>query len=323
MLPLIRALATLLLIIGLPLPASAQPYPNRAIKMILPFPAGSATDGIARYIAEELRKSLGQPVIIENQAGADGNLAAQNVKRSEPDGYTIFLTTNSTHAVNPTLYKQLPYDPEKDFEPISGVMRILQMMCVRKDFPTEDLAGFIRVAKERAATKPLTYGSGNTSSRVASELLKASANIEMTHVPYRGTPQAITDLLGGQIDMFFADPFAGVSLVNEGQLKVLAVTDTRRLPLLPEVPTMAEAGYKEVEIVSWAAMFVPAKTNPVIVDRLNKEVNEILKKPEATEYLQKMGATPMPTTSSELRSFVTSEIARWARFLDIADIPKK
>jgi tripartite-type tricarboxylate transporter receptor subunit TctC len=159
---------------------------------------------------------------------------------------------------------------------------------------------------------------------VAAELLRTAAKIEMTHVPYRGTPQAVQDLVGGHIDMFFADPFAGMGLVNAGQLKVLAVTDKTRLPLLPDVPTMAEAGYPEVEVVSWAAVFAPAKTDPAIVDRLNKEINAILAKPEMKEHLQKtLGATPMPMMPGELRSFVSSEIAHWAKLVEVAGLPKK
>jgi tripartite-type tricarboxylate transporter receptor subunit TctC len=318
-----RFLATLALVACLPLAAQAQSYPDRPIKMILPFPAGSATDGTARYIAEELRKSLGQPVIIENQAGADGNIAAQNAKRAMPDGYTLFMSTNSAHAVNKTLYTNLPYDPEKDFEPVAGLIRIPLTLPVRKDFPAEDLASFVKVAGQRTATKPLSFGSGNTSSRVAAELLKASAKIDMIHVPYRGTPQALTDLVGGQIDVLIVDPYSSMGFVNSGQLKVFGVTDTVRHPLLPKVPTMAEAGYKDVELVTWAALFAPARTDPAIIDRLNKEINKILAKPEAKETLQKMAMTPMVMTPGELRSFVNSEIARWARYLQLAGIPKK
>jgi tripartite-type tricarboxylate transporter receptor subunit TctC len=318
-----RFLATLALVACLPLAAQAQSYPDRPIKMILPFPAGSATDGTARYIAEELRKSLGQPVIIENQAGADGNIAAQNAKRAMPDGYTLFMSTNSAHAVNKTLYTNLPYDPEKDFEPVAGLIRIPLTLLVRKDFPAEDLASFVKVAGQRTATKPLSFGSGNTSSRVAAELLKASAKIDMIHVPYRGTPQALTDLVGGQIDVLIVDPYSSMGFVNSGQLKVFGVTDTVRHPLLPKVPTMAEAGYKDVELVTWAALFAPARTDPAIIDRLNKEINKILAKPEAKETLQKMAMTPMVMTPGELRSFVNSEIARWARYLQLAGIPKK
>lgn len=318
-----RHLATLALVAGLPLAAVAQTYPDHTIKMILPFPPGSATDGIARFVADDLRKSLGQSIVVENQAGADGIVAAQNVKRAAPDGYTIFLTTNSSHGVNPSVYNQLPYDPEKDFEPIGGIMRIPQLMVVRSDFPADDVAGFVKVAKERAATKGLSFGTGNTSSLVAAELLKAAAQIDMVAIPYRGTPQALQDLVGGQIDVFFADPFAAAGFVNAGQIKALAVTDTTRVPLLPKVPTMTEAGFKDVHLVSWAATFVPAKTDPAIIERLNKEINLTLAKPATKEYLLRMGATPLPMTPGELRSFVHAEIARWAGLVEIARIPKK
>ena len=311
------------LVAWLPLAAVAQAYPDRPIKMILPFPAGSATDGTARYIAEELRKSLGQPVIIENQAGADGNIAAQAAKRAAPDGYTLFMSTNSAHAVNKTLYTNLPYDPEKDFEPVAGLIRIPLTVLVRKDFPADDLAAFVKLAGQRAATKPLSFGSGNTSSRVAGELLKASAKIDMIHVPYRGTPQALTDLVGGQIDLLIVDPFSSMGFVNNGQLKAFGVTDNVRHPLLPNVPTMAEAGYKDVELVTWAALFAPARTDNAIIQRLNREINKILTKPEAKETLQKMAMTPMVMTPGELRSFVSAEIARWGRYIELAGIAKK
>jgi len=158
---------------ALPLTAAAQPYPARPIKLVLPFPAGSATDGPARLVAEELRKKLGQPIVIENLTGADGQIAAQAVKRAAPDGYTLFLSTNSTHASNLSLYKSLPYDPEKDFVPIAGMIRIPMIMMVGRDFPAEDVATFVKVAGQRTATKPLTYGSGNTAGHIAAELLKA------------------------------------------------------------------------------------------------------------------------------------------------------
>lgn len=316
-------LATLVLAVAVPLSAAAQPYPNKVIKMILPFPAGSATDGVARLIGAELQKSLGQPVVVENQPGADGIIAAQNAKRAAPDGYTLFVSTNSAHGANPAIYTNLPYDPEKDFEPVAGLIRIPQLMVVRKDFPAEDVAGFVKIAKERGPKQEMTFGSGNTSSRVAAELLKVAAKIPMSDIPYKGTPQALQDLAGGQIDVFFVDPFAGMGLITGGQIKALALTDTSRLPLLPKVPTMAEAGYKDVQIVSFAAVFVPAKTDAVIVDRLNKEINKILEKPQTKEQIQKMGATTLEMTPSELRSFVSAEISRWGRLVELAGIPKK
>jgi tripartite-type tricarboxylate transporter receptor subunit TctC len=306
-----------------PITAAAQPYPARAIKVILPFPAGSATDGPARLIAEELRKKLGQPVIIENQTGADGQIAAQAVKRAAPDGYTLFLSTNSTHASNLSLYKSLPYDPERDFVPIAGMIRIPMIMLVRKDFPAEDVAAFVKVAGQRTATKPLTYGSGNTAGHIAAELLKAATKVDMVHVPYRGSPQALQDLVGGHVDLLFGDPYTSMSLVNGGQLKVLGVADRVRHPLLPNVPTMAETGYKDVELVAWSAFFAPANTDPAITDRLNKEINDILAKPETVEALQKMAMVPMVMSPSELSSFVSSEIERWRRNVELAGIEKK
>jgi tripartite-type tricarboxylate transporter receptor subunit TctC len=318
---LTRFIAALCCLAGLPLAANSATYPERPIRLVLPFPVGSATDGMARYIADALHKGLGQPVIVENQAGADGTIAAQAVKRAAPDGYTLMVSTNSAHGVNPALYDRLPYDPQKDFAPVGGLMRIPQLMGVRKDFPADDLAGFLSHA--RAAAKPLSYGSGNTSSRVAAELLKSAARIPMIDVSYRGIPQALQDLVAGQIDVVFVDPFAALPFLNGGQIKTLALTDTARLPLLPEVQTMAEAGYKEVEVVSWAAVFAPAGTAPVIVERLNREINLVLERPEAVAFLHKMGATPLPTTPKELRRFVAAEIVRWGKLVALAGIPKK
>jgi tripartite-type tricarboxylate transporter receptor subunit TctC len=310
-------------LVGTPMANASPPYPERPIKLILPFPAGSATDGASRYVADELRKSLGQPVVVENMAGADGIIAAQNVKRAAADGYTLLMSTNSAHGANRSLYNTLPYDPEKDFEPVAGVIRIPLTLVVRKDFPADDVASFVKVAQQRASNKPLNFGSGNTSSQLGGALLNSAIKAEMTHVPYRGTPQALQDLMGGQIDMLVVDPFSSMGFVSAGQLKVLGVADRVRHPLLPNVPTMAEAGYKNVEIVTWAAVFAPAKTDQAIVDKLNREINKILSRPEAREAVLKMAMTPMIMSPSELRGFVSSEISHWARLVDIAGVPKK
>ncbi|NDZ11840.1 hypothetical protein C7T35_22440 [Variovorax sp. WS11] len=304
-------------------PVLAQTFPNRPIKLILPFPAGSATDGTARVIAEDLRKGLGQPIVIENQAGADGNIAAMTAKRAAPDGYTLFMSTNSAHAVNKTLYANLAFDPEKDFEPVAGLISIPLTLLVRKDFPASDVASFIAVAKARSASRPLSFGSGNTSSQIAAALLQSVAGVDITHVPYRGTPQALTDLVGGQIDALLVDPFSSMGFVQNGQLKVLAVTGKVRHPLLPDVPTMGEAGYKDVQVVTWAALFAPAGTNAAIVDRLNAEVAKSLSRPETKVAIQKMAMDPMPMTPSQLRSFVHAEIQRWGRLVELAGLPKK
>ena len=234
------------------------------------------------------------------------------------------MSTNSTHAANPSLHANLPYDPEKDFAAIAGFIRIPMIMMVRKDFPADDVATFVKVAGQRAAAKkPLNFGSGNTAGQVAGELMKAATKIDMTHVPYKGSPQALQDLIGGHVDFLFGDPYTSMSSVNSGQLKVLGVADHTRHPLLPKVPTMAEAGYKDVEVVAWSGFFAPAKTDPAITNRLNKEINEILAKPETVEALQKMAMQPMVMTPAELNGFVGSEIVRWRKNIELAGIAKK
>jgi tripartite-type tricarboxylate transporter receptor subunit TctC len=310
--------------LALPLGAAAQAYPTQPIKLIVPFPPGSSADASARLMGEELRKSLGQTIVVENLPGADGILAAQAVKRSPADGYTIFLSTNSTHAANLSLHAKLPYDPEKDFEPIAGYVSVPMVLLVKPDFPAKDVAGFVKVAGERAASgKPLTYGSGNTAGQVAAALLSSSTKVKMTHVPYKGSAQALQDLVGGHVDFLFTDAFSPQALVNEGRLRVLGVADAKRHPLLLQVPTMAEAGYKDVHVVAWNGFFAPTNTSSAVIERLHKDISSVLARPETIEALQKMGLTPMTMPPSELRAFVTSEIARWRANIELAGIEKK
>jgi len=303
-------------------PAAAQTYPDRVIKMVVPFPAGSTVDALARFMAEEMRKGLGQTVVIDNQVGADGVIAAQAVKRAAPDGYTIMMSTNSPHAANKSLFNQLPYDPEKDFEPVSTVMRIPQFLVVRKDFPANDVAGLVRIAKERG-DKSLALGVGNTTSRVLGALLKTSAKIELLNVPYRGMPQVMQDMIGGQVDLTFADRNVAMPLISSGAIKALAIGDAHRLASMPNVPTIAEAGFKNVELTAWAGVFTPAKTDPAIVERLNREIQRVVATPQAREFIQNMGATPVAMTPGEFRGFVASEIVRWGKFVELAGIEKK
>ena len=313
--------ATLMLVAGMPA-ALAQAYPDRVIKLVVPFPAGSTVDALARFMGDELRKALGQAVIVENMAGADGLIAAQAVKRAAPDGYTLMVSTSSPHAANPSLYATLPYDPEKDFEPVGTLMRVPQLLVVKKDFPADDVAGMVRVAKE-GGEKSLNFGTGNTSSHVLGELMNAAAKLKMTPVPYKGMPQVLQDLAGGQIDLTFTDRNLAAPLIDGGMIKALAITDTVRLPTLPNVPTMAEAGFKSVELTAWAGIFAPTKTDPAIVERLNREINKILATQQAKDVISKMGATPIVMTPAEFRPFLSSEIKRWRGFVELAGIQKK
>src|SRR5260221_5770530 len=206
--------------------ASAEPYPSQRITLIVPCPPGSATDSVTRHLAESIRAATNATVVVENKPGADGNLAALAVLKAEPDGYTAFVTTNSTQAANVSLFNSLPYDPKANFAPVAGIMTIPVMLTVKSDFPAKSVAEFVELAKKRE--KPLSFGSGNTSSRGAAELFRFREGIEMQHVPYRGIPQALTDVLGGQIDCVFADPASAQGLVQDGKLPGLAWTESQR-----------------------------------------------------------------------------------------------
>jgi tripartite-type tricarboxylate transporter receptor subunit TctC len=305
--------------IALPSVAAAQAWPSRPVTLLVPFPAGSATDGVARKLADGLRAAFNQPFIIENKPGGDGIIAARQAARAEPDGYTIFVTTNTTHSANANIYTSLPYDPEKDFAPVGGIMKIPMVLAVRKDFPATDVASFVAAAK----TKQLTFGSGNTSSRGAAEIFKARAALDMLHVPYRGTPQAVTDLAGGSIDVMFPDPSSALGAIESGQVRILAVASSTRLRRYPNVPTIAESGYPGFEMVAWVGAFAPAKTPGDIVTRLNEEMNKILARDDTLSYFDTIGAQVYATTQDGLRAYAADDTKRWAEIVDLAKIEKK
>lgn len=301
--------------------AAAQSYPSRQITLVVPFPAGSATDGVARRLADSLKEGTGATVIVENRPGADGNLAALSVLRAEPDGYTVFVTTNSTHAANVNLFNAMPYDPKADFAPVAGIMTIPMMLTVKPEFPAKTVREFIAVAKGRE--KPLAFASGNTSSRGAAELFKSRAGIPMQHVPYRGMPQAVTDVIGGQVELVFADTSTGMGPVRDGALRAIAVTSPKRIASLPDVPTIAESGVAGYEFAAWVGVFVRTKTPPEIVVKLNQLVTAFVKNPTTTSYLTTIGATPFPSTPEQLAAFAEADTRRWAEIVDVAKMEKK
>jgi tripartite-type tricarboxylate transporter receptor subunit TctC len=307
--------------LGLGSDASAQTYPSRQVTVVVPFPAGSATDGVARRLADGIKEATGQAVIVENKPGADGNLAALAVLRAEPDGYTVFIGGNSTHAANVNLFNTMPYDPKTDFAAIGGVMTIPMMLTVKPEFPAKTVNEFIAVAKSRE--KPLTFASGNTSSRGSAELFRSRAGISVQHVPYRGMPQAVTDVLGGQIDFIFADTSTGMGPVRDGGLRAIAVTSPKRVASLPDVPTIAESGVAGYEFAAWVGVFVHAKTPRDIVTKLNQLVTAFVNSPATTSYLTTIGATPFPTTPEQLAAFAEADTKRWAEIVDVAKMEKK
>ncbi len=240
-------------------PAWAQgKYPERPITFVVPFAAGSATDQLARALGASITADTKQAVIVDNKAGASGMMAAQAAARAPADGYTVLISTNTTHAANEHLYKKLPYDPVKDFVPVTGLGKGGQVLVVRADAPYKSVADLLAKAKKEPGK--LSFGSGSSSSRVAGEMFKQLSHTEILHVPYKSNPQALTDLLGGQIDMMITDTATGVPQIKGGKVKALGVSTTKRIALLPDVPTIDEAGVKGYDMGYWFAAWVPANT---------------------------------------------------------------
>lgn len=303
-----------------PAAVRAETFPSRTVTLVAPFPAGSITDRVARMVADHFNKAMGQPAIVENKPGQEGAVAARSVAQSAPDGYTILAGGSTTHSASLALYKTLPYDPLKDFRAIGGVMKVPVMLCVRADFPASDLEGFIRVAKERRGK--LSFGSGSTSTRAAGELLKARAGIDMLHVPYRGIPNALTDLLGGSIDAAFVDPSNAIGMIEDGKIKVLGVTSAQRIKRLPNAPTIAESGFPGFEVVPWIGLFVPAKTPEAVVKRLSDALATFYALPDVRGFVDTVGVEMFAADERQVGAYLTEDIKRWAEFVQVAGIEK-
>jgi tripartite-type tricarboxylate transporter receptor subunit TctC len=297
--------------------AAAQTYPSRPVKLVVPFPAGSATDQIARVTGQQLQEALGQPFVVENKPGAQGAIAAAEVARAAPDGYTLMVGTNTPLAANPSLFKKLNYDPVKDFAPIARLGTISFMIMVRPDFPAKDLRGFLQHA--RANPGKLSAGYGSAGSQVSQAMLRSMGKIDFIDVPYKGLPQAITDVLGGQVSFTFADLANALAQVKGGKLRGIAVTSQKRSPLAPEVPAIAEElpGY---ELIAWFALVAPAGTPAPIVARLHEVTAGSLAKPEVKARFDALGTDVAPMNPSALGGFIRSEIAKWATMAKEAGI---
>jgi tripartite-type tricarboxylate transporter receptor subunit TctC len=298
--------------------AGAQDFPNRSIKFVVPFAAGSATDAVARIVGEKVSAELKQPIVVENVAGASGVLAAQQVARAEPDGYTILITTNTTHGANQSLLKRVPYDAVADFAPIARIGYNPLVLVVNPALPVASVAELVAHAK--ANPGKLTFGSGSSSSRVCGELLKMRAGIDVAHVPYRSIPPALTDVVGGQISFTFADPQSGLPQVQAGKVRGLAVSGTFRIGLAPDLPTMQEAGIPDYDIVAYFAAFAPAKTPAPALDRLVAAFAAAVKDPATNAKLSGVGIDPSLGGPAELRDQVAAEIKKWAVIVKDAGI---
>ncbi|MEA2878970.1 MAG: hypothetical protein QOF14_4166 [Hyphomicrobiales bacterium] len=301
--------------------AGAQPYPSKPITIVVPFAAGSGTDSITRIVAQYLSVALNQSVVVENKVGASGVLAATYVARAAPDGYTLLMATNSTHSANPHLFKNLGYDPVKDFAPVARLGSYVFMLVVGKDVPVTTLQELVAYAK--ANPGKLTYASGNTTGIVAGETFKSKAGVDILHVPYKSTPPAINDVLGGRVSMIVIDMAPGLEHVRAGNFRALAVTTKERSALLPDLPSLAEAGIPGYDVTSYAALFAPAGTPKEIVDKLNAEVRKIIADPEAKKRIAVTGFDAFSGPPESLAAFVQTELANWGRLIKDAGIEQQ
>jgi tripartite-type tricarboxylate transporter receptor subunit TctC len=297
--------------------AQAQTYPARPVKMMVPFPAGSATDQVARLVGQQLAEELKQPFIVENKPGAQGAIAAAEVARAAPDGYTLMMTTNTPQAANVSLFKKLAYDPVKDFAPVARVGTTSFMLMLKSDSPIKTFKEFL--ADARGKPGKLSAGFGSAGSQVSLAMLKSMGNLDVVEVPYKGIPQAITDVLGGTLSFTFVDLGNALAQAKGGKLRGLAVTSAKRTPLAPDVPAVAEE-LKGYELIAWFAVMAPAGTPAPIVQRLHDVTVKGIATAEVKEKFAAIGTDVAPLNPGELAKFIQSEIAHWAKLVKLAGI---
>ncbi|MGO4331281.1 Bug family tripartite tricarboxylate transporter substrate binding protein [Cupriavidus sp. 2TAF22] len=308
------AAAALALLAG---PAHAE-FPDKPIRFVVPFAAGSATDQLARAIGQAITVDAKVTVVVDNKPGANGFIAASDVAKAGPDGYTVLITTNTTHAANEHLFKKLPYDPVKDYSPISALGRGGQIMVVNPQLPVNSVGDFIALAKKEPGK--LSFGSGSSSSRIAGELFQQMAHVQLLHVPYKSNPLAVTDLLGNQIQMMITDTATGLPQVKSGKLKALGVSGKTRSPLAPNVPTIDEAGVKGYEMSYWFAAYAPAKTPQPVVDKLHAMLVKAARSDTAASFYQSTGTDVFTSSPAELAKFQAAESAKWGKIIKAANI---
>ncbi|MET0218270.1 MAG: tripartite tricarboxylate transporter substrate binding protein [Burkholderiales bacterium] len=307
-----------ILALGVATLAYAQGYPSRPITIVIGASPGSTTDGLVRTLGQEIAKETGQPVIVDNKPGANGIIAAQFVAHAQPDGYTVFVTTNTTQAANPHLYKKLAYDPVKDFAPVTALVKGYLLMVLNPKVPANSVSEFIAYSKQKPGK--LSFGAGTSSARVAVEQFQQMTGTELLYVPYKANPQAVTDLIAGQVDMMIVDLTTSLPHVQSGKLKGLAVTSMQRSPLAPSLPTLDEAGVKGYEMSFWNAAYVPAKTPESIVRRLNELLVNAMGKESVKAFVAKFGMEVYVSTPAELAKFQAAETVRWGEIIKRAGI---
>ena len=296
-------------------PTLGQAFPTRPVRFVVPYPPGGPLDTVARLLAQRVSTQWGQPVVVENIAGAGGNIGAAAVAKAAPDGHTLLMGAVATHAINPSLYGSMPYDAAKDFIAVTQVASTPNVLVVNPQVPAKSVAELITHAR----TKPggLNFGSGSTGSagHLAGELFNSLAGVRMVHVPYKGAPAAMQDLIGGRIDLMFDNLASSLAQVKAGRIRALAVTTAKRTPLAPDLPTLAESGLPGFDISTWFGLFVPAGTPKAAVDRIHADFTRALAEPEVREKLVAMGADPVGSTPEAFTAFVAAEAAKYAKLV--------
>ncbi|MDM0120599.1 Bug family tripartite tricarboxylate transporter substrate binding protein [Variovorax arabinosiphilus] len=299
----------------LPSLAAAQSFPTKPIHIVVPFPPGGSTDLLARRIGEKLAAAWGQPVVVDNRAGAGGTLGADYVAKSAPDGYTLLMGVTGSNAIANALYPKLPYDVVKDFAPVSLVVSSPLVLVRNPGFAGKTVAEVVAMAKAKPGSISCGSPGNGTSMHLTGEMFKLSAKVSMLHIPYRGSAGALSDLMGGQIDTMFGDFLVVWPQLEAGKLQPIAVTSKTRHKMLPNVPTIAESGYPGFEALSWQGLFAPAATPPAVVEQLNREVNKALASADIQEYFGSRGFTLGGSSATEFKAFVKVEADKWAKIV--------
>jgi tripartite-type tricarboxylate transporter receptor subunit TctC len=295
--------------------AFAADYPTKPIRLVVPFSAAGTTDFLARAIAQKLGQNMRTTVIVDNRPGAGGNIGSDIVAKSDPDGYTLLLGTVGTHAINASLYKKMPYDTVKDFAPITLVASVPNIVVVHPSVPAKSIKELLALAKSKPGQLTFASSGNGSSIHLSGELFKSMAGVDMLHVPYKGSGPAVSDLIGGQVNMMFDNMPSSLPHVKAGRLRAIAVTSAKRSPAAPDVPTIAESGVPGYEAVAWFGVLAPAGTPPAIVNKLNAEIVKVLKSPDVAQRLASQGAEPVSNTPEEFSAYIKTEMVKWAKVI--------
>ena len=299
--------------------AHAQAWPSKPVRLVVTYPPGGGADAMARLIAPKLGEELGQPVIVENRPGASGQIGADQVAKSAPDGYTLMLDASS-YATNPALFAKLPYDPAKAFKPVTVIALFPNMLVVNPQFSARSVAELIQLARSKPGVVAYASSGNGSAQHLAGKLFAQRMNLNLLHVPYKGGGPAMTDVMGGQVPVFFANLASGLVHVKSGKLRVLGVTGARRVPVLPDVPTLTEAGVPQYEVYEWNAIFAPAATPPAVIDRLSGALRKVIATPEVRERIAALGGELVGSAPDEAGRFIDGQTVLWAKVIRAADI---